>query len=100
MAFVFKDLILSSPNETYWKKLVPPFDNEPMSHWRSSSEYNARPGITNRLEHTAVVDKYGSMYIWGGRFQTVSQIVGLWRLDVFTEDANLKYEVVSSVFIA
>ena len=35
------------------------------------------------------------MYIWGGRFQSVSQISGLWRLDiftsgdVFTNDANL-----------
>lgn len=64
-----------------------------MSPWRTSSEYASRPGITNRLEHTAIVDQYGSMYIWGGRFQTVSQIVGLWRLDLFTQDAKLRYEV-------
>ena len=63
-----------------------------MSHWMASSEY-AHPGITNRLEHSAVLDQYGSMYVWGGRFQTVSQIVGLWRIDVFNADANLKYEV-------
>lgn len=63
------------------------------SRWRTSSEFNARPSITNRLEHTAVVDRHGSMYVWGGRFQTVSQIVGLWRLDVFTKDARLSYEV-------
>ena len=99
MAFVFKDLLLSRPNETYWQKLLPPVDNDRngqggMSpHWRTSSEYAARASITNRLEHTAVVDEYGSMYVWGGRFQTVSQIVGLWRLDVFTKDARLSYEV-------
>jgi len=97
VAFVFKDLLLSRPNETHWQKLIPSHiskENDPISsHWRTSSEYySSRPGITNRLEHTAVVDDRGSMYIWGGRFQSVSQIVGLWRLDVFTPDARLEYE--------
>ena len=32
------------------------------------------------------------MLVWGGRFQTTGQISGLWRLDVFTEDANLRLE--------
>ena len=91
VAFVFKDMILSRPNETYWQKLLPPYD-EPLSYWHTSGYEYVKPGITNRLEHSAVVDQYGSMYIWGGRFQTVNQIVGFWRLDVFTKDANLKYE--------
>jgi len=92
VAFVFKDLIVSRPNETYWQKLMPPYDETPVPHWRASAEYTSHPGITNRLEHSAVLDQYGSMYVWGGRFQSVSQIVGLFRLDVFTEDSNLIYE--------
>ena len=66
VAFVFNDLILSRPNETYWRKLVPPSDTR-IPRWPTSSEYAARPSISNRLEHTAVLDQYGSMYIWGGR---------------------------------
>lgn len=92
VAFVFKDLLLSQPNETTWQKLAPPDGgSDQKSPWHTSG-YAAQPGITNRLEHTAVLDKHGSMYVWGGRFQTVSQIVGLWRLDVFTPDAKLRYE--------
>ncbi|KAL7538423.1 hypothetical protein ACHAXR_008544 [Thalassiosira sp. AJA248-18] len=93
IAFVFKDLLVSRPNETYWDKLQPPFDESITHTWRASPEYTARPGITNRLEHSAVLDQDGRMYIWGGRFQTVQQIVGMWRIDVFTDDAKLKWEV-------
>lgn len=68
VAFVFKDMLISRPNEVYWQKLVPPGVNDkaPNSRWRASSQYTVRPGITNRLEHSAVVDQFGSMYIWGG----------------------------------
>ncbi len=66
VAFVFNDLILSRPNETYWRKLVPS-SGEQIPRWPASSEHAARPSISNRLEHTAVLDQYGSMYIWGGR---------------------------------
>ena len=90
IAFVFKDLLISRPNETYWQKLQAPFD-ESISHWPANSDFNARPGITNRLEHSAVVDEHGAMYVWGGRFQTVGQIVGMWRLDIFSKDAKLNY---------
>ena len=33
------------------------------------------------------------MYVWGGRFQSVHQISGMWRLDLFNSDANLEYEL-------
>ncbi|KAL9185777.1 hypothetical protein ACHAXT_003554 [Thalassiosira profunda] len=92
IAFVFKDLLVSRPNETYWQKLIPPSEEGVVANWHSSSGYTSRPGITNRLEHTAVLDEKGSMYIWGGRFQSVKQITGLWRADVFTNDAKLSYE--------
>ncbi|KAL7540743.1 hypothetical protein ACHAWF_006785, partial [Thalassiosira exigua] len=75
------------------EKLQPPHSDTDAVHWRTSPDYAARPGISNRLEHTAVLDRFGSMYIWGGRFQTVRQIVGLWRLDIFNEDARLAYDV-------
>ncbi|KAL3806557.1 hypothetical protein ACHAXA_009863, partial [Cyclostephanos tholiformis] len=92
VAFVFNDLILSRHNETYWRKSLTPYDVQ-VPHFRASSEHSARQSITNRLEHSAVLDRYGSMYIWGGRFQTASQITGLWRLDVFTEDSKLMYAI-------
>ena len=92
VAFVFKDLLISRSNETKWLKLLPPYDTS-VARWRSASGYDARPSITNRLEHTAVLDQYGAMLVWGGRFQTVSQISGLWRLDVFVPKNDLKYEL-------
>jgi hypothetical protein len=40
-------------------------------------------GIPHRLEHSAVIDAYGSMYVWGGRFRLVSQIASsVYRLDI------------------
>ena len=92
VAFVFKDLLVSRSNDTKWLKLLPPYDTS-VARWRSASGYDARPSITNRLEHTAVLDQYGVMLVWGGRFQTVSQISGLWRLDVFVDENDLKYEL-------
>mmetsp|Transcript_29213 Transcript_29213/g.66564 ORF Transcript_29213/g.66564 Transcript_29213/m.66564 type:complete len:859 (-) Transcript_29213:2-2578(-) len=92
VAFVFKDLLVSRSNDTKWLKLLPPYDTS-VARWRSASGYDARPSITNRLEHTAVLDQYGAMLVWGGRFQTVSQISGLWRLDVFVPENDLKYEL-------
>ena len=65
VTFVCNDLILSRPNETYWRKLVLPHDKQ-MPQWRALLEA-AHPPISNFLEHTAVLDQYSSMYIWGGR---------------------------------
>jgi len=46
--------------------------------------------MTHRLEHTAVMDQAtGSMLVWGGRFRTVSEIGGVWFLNVLGEDANV-----------
>lgn len=90
VAFVFKDMILNRANETHWLKLRSPYGQ--IANWQN---YNHKPrmGISNRLEHTAVLDQFGSMYIWGGRFQSVHQISGMWRLDVFNSDARLEYEL-------
>ena len=94
VVFVFKDLLISRPNETYWQKLIPPGGQLSQSLMTRSHHLDNGPsGITNRLEHSAIIDKNGSMFVWGGRFQTVNQISGLWRLDVFTKDANLNLEV-------
>jgi len=78
IAFVFSDTLLASikplaSNETYstttWYK----------AEWPADPVTNE--GITHRLEHTAaIVDD--TMIVWGGRFKTVSQIDGLWALDV------------------
>ena len=93
VVFVFKDLLISRPNETYWLKLMP--SAEQVSHSLVTQSYrnNYLLGITNRLEHSAILDNRLSMIVWGGRFQTVNQISGLWRLDVFTEDCHLNLEV-------
>ena len=93
VVFVFKDLLISRPNDLYWLKLMPPADQMSYSLVRQNYRNDYILGITNRLEHSAIIDKNGSMFVWGGRFQTVNQISGLWRLDVFTEDANLSLEV-------
>mmetsp|Transcript_10932 Transcript_10932/g.21292 ORF Transcript_10932/g.21292 Transcript_10932/m.21292 type:complete len:994 (+) Transcript_10932:256-3237(+) len=92
IAFVFKDLIISRPNETHWMKLQPPADQIPRA-WHTIQNDNSPLGISNRLEHSAVLDQYGSMLVWGGRFQTVRQIAGMWRIDVFTEDSKLNLDV-------
>jgi len=97
VAFVFKDLIVSRANETHWLKLQPPSDQPPAMGWRTAHYSSTLPfGITNRLEHSAILDRFGSMYVWGGRFQSVRQISGLWRLDLFNEDSNLRFEIATS----
>ena len=77
IAFVFSDALLATTNasNTTWYKAQYP---------STFSE-----GITHRLEHTASIlqDK---MYVWGGRFKTVSQIDGLWVLDVSRENVLWK----------
>jgi hypothetical protein len=95
VVFVYKDLLISRPNETYWLKVMPSAEGQlsELLNFQSRSRTNYLLGITNRLEHSAIIDKDGTMYVWGGRFQTVSQISGLWKLDVFTDDANLKLEI-------
>lgn len=90
VAFVFKDLIVSKANEAHWLKLRSPYSQ--VANWQTY-HYKSRTGISNRLEHTAVLDQYGSMYIWGGRFKSVHEISGLWRLDVFNHDTKLEYEL-------
>jgi hypothetical protein len=89
VAFVFKDVILSRSNETHWQKLQSPYNQ--IANWHKYPAHHT--GIPNRLEHTAVLDQFGSMYVWGGRFQSVHQISGMWRLDLFNEDANLQFEL-------
>lgn len=77
IAFVFSDALLATinppSNESYssttWYK----------AEWPASSVSDE--GISHRLEHTAAVVQ-DMMYVWGGRFETVSQIEGLWALDV------------------
>ena len=90
VAFVFKDLIVNRANETHWLKLLSPYNQ--IANWQKY-HYKTRTGISNRLEHTAVLDQFGSMYVWGGRFQTVHQVSGMWRLDVFNRDARLEFEL-------
>lgn len=90
VAFVFKDVIVNRANETHWLKLQSPYSQ--IANWRKY-HYTPRMGISNRLEHSAVLDQFGSMYVWGGRFQTVRQISGMWLLDVFNSDANLEFEL-------
>uniref|UniRef100_A0A7R9VFX4 Uncharacterized protein n=1 Tax=Pseudictyota dubia TaxID=2749911 RepID=A0A7R9VFX4_9STRA len=76
IAFVFSDVILSRPPSTptavlRWMK----------AQW--PQVYSAKT-VPNRLEHTAVLDRFGSMYVWGGRFKTVGQLGDdVWKLDVF-----------------
>jgi hypothetical protein len=90
VAFVFKDVIVNRDNETHWLKLQSPYSQ--IANWQKY-HYKPRVGISNRLEHTAVLDQFGSMYVWGGRFQTVHQISGMWRLDLFNPDQKLEYEL-------
>jgi hypothetical protein len=89
VAFVFKDVIVNRDNETHWLKLQ---SHSQIANWKKY-HYKPRAGISNRLEHTAVLDQFGSMFVWGGRFQSVHQISGMWRLDVFNADQKLEYEL-------
>jgi len=72
VAFVFSDVLVNHPDEDYWLK----------AQWPQI--YSART-ISNRLDHVAVLDKEGSMFAWGGRFKTTSQVSGTWKIDVFNE---------------
>lgn len=76
IAFVFSDVLVNHPDEDWWLK----------AQWPQI--YAART-ISNRLEHISVVDKEGSMFAWGGRFKTTSQVSGTWKIDVFNEDSTV-----------
>ena len=81
IAFVFSDAIVSHPEENVWLK----------AQWPQI--YSART-ITNRLEHVSVVDKHGSMYVWGGRFKTVSQVYpSVWKINIFNEDSDVIFSL-------
>ena len=59
VVFVFKDLLISRPNETHWLKLMPSADQFSHSLIRESYRNTYLLGISNRLEHSAILDNDG-----------------------------------------
>jgi hypothetical protein len=64
VVFVFKDLLISRPNETHWLKLMPSADQFSHSLIRESYRNTYLLGISNRLEHSAILDNDGVSAIW------------------------------------
>jgi len=89
VAFVFSDTIVSHPGESSWKKATYP---EHVKYSIGSSSVLPALTISNRLEHSAVINKDGMMYVWGGRFRTVDQISGTWFLNVFGSKTAVEFE--------
>mmetsp|Transcript_21538 Transcript_21538/g.38966 ORF Transcript_21538/g.38966 Transcript_21538/m.38966 type:complete len:932 (-) Transcript_21538:1447-4242(-) len=77
VAFVFSDTLVLHPNDPKWLKAETP----QLGHMSE--------GPANRLEHSAVLDKSGTMIVWGGRFQHV--VEGMWALDVFNDNSAVSF---------
>lgn len=96
IAFVFSDTLvahpppLPSPSDTPFLANAHQLSGPSVwfkAQWPpGASLYDA---VSHRLEHTSVVDSAGIVYVWGGRFKAVSQISGLWSLDLFGEDSTV-----------
>jgi len=86
LKFSFADVLLSFPNNPYWYTAV-----APPSSTANENNYNHNfQDLPHRYQHSAIVDTYGSMYVWGGRFRTVSEIKPtVWRLDVLDSMGNV-----------
>lgn len=79
MAFVFSDTFVLHPNDPKWLKAeIPP---QLIGH--------TLEGPGNRLEHSAVLVKSGTMILWGGRFKYVEE--GMWALDVFNAKTAVSF---------
>lgn len=85
LKFSFADVLLSFPNNPYWYTAMAP---QSSTSDKNNYKYNFQD-LPHRYQHSAVVDTYGSMYVWGGRFRTVSEIKPtVWRLDVLDSLGN------------
>ena len=67
VAYVFNDILVLEHNSSTWFKLEKP-----------SNRYSSSPKF--RFDHTAIVDTFGNMFVWGGKFQRVDQLFGLWKV--------------------
>ncbi len=85
LKFSFADVLVSFPNNPYWYQAV-----DPSSHNSDNSNNNINKDLPHRYQHSAAVDTYGSMYVWGGRFRAVSEIKPtVWRLDILDSMGNV-----------
>eukprot|EP00549_Striatella_unipunctata_P000850 CAMPEP_0118720628 /NCGR_PEP_ID=MMETSP0800-20121206/30218_1 /TAXON_ID=210618 ORGANISM="Striatella unipunctata, Strain CCMP2910" /NCGR_SAMPLE_ID=MMETSP0800 /ASSEMBLY_ACC=CAM_ASM_000638 /LENGTH=562 /DNA_ID=CAMNT_0006628293 /DNA_START=6 /DNA_END=1695 /DNA_ORIENTATION=+ len=88
VAVVFDETLLSSPSFSL-------NGTEVVSTWRKAiSRDLVSPTVSHRLEHSAVLsEKYGAMFVWGGRFQYTADVSGLWALNVHGMGSRVMYKL-------
>jgi len=81
LKYSFADVFISFPNDNYWYSAMSPASSSSSSP--STMMMMNKNDLPYRYQHSATVDKFGSMFVWGGRFHDVSEISpSVWRLDV------------------
>lgn len=78
VAYVFDDLLVSYPPladdkigiSSLWLKAHNP---DPVNYPEM---------ISNRFEHSAVMSQEGSLFIWGGQFQSTALVKGVWMVNL------------------
>ena len=66
VAYVFDDILVLEHDTSLWYKLEEP-----------SNKYSPNPKF--RFDHKSIIDDMGNMFVWGGKFQRVDQLFGLWK---------------------
>jgi len=67
--YVFNDLLVLEKASNKWKTIKEP-----------KNRYTANPSF--RFDHSAIIDSLGNMFVWGGKYQSVIEISGLWQFRV------------------
>jgi len=89
LGFVFDDTLVS---HLPFSNLIDVNYNTKCAWMKAAWPYDATEGVSNRREHTAVLSEvWGTMYVWGGKFQETRQIDGMWMLNVAGENSQVTY---------
>lgn len=91
--YVFDDVLVSYP---------PPIGDENFgvsSLWlkaRNPDSYKYPEQISNRFEHSAVMSREGSMFVWGGQFEDTSMVKGMWTMNIAGSESQVSFTLAES----
>lgn len=89
IAFVFSDVLISHPP----KRNASYHGNEETLWYKAQWPPGSPEAVSHRLEHSSVIDSTGSMYVWGGRFQDVNQITGIYSINIFGPQSTVQFKI-------
>ncbi|KAL3780817.1 hypothetical protein ACHAWO_004463 [Cyclotella atomus] len=91
--YVFDDVLVSYP------PLIGDENFGVSSLWlkaRNPDSYKYPEQISNRFEHSAVMSREGSMFVWGGQFQDTSMVKGFWTMNIAGPESQIRFTLAES----